>query len=429
MTESDSLTIETRLNRSLVSNEGDEVHMLIRVTNLTRNLESAQRAPVDVAFVLDRSGSMGGGELDAAKAGLNTALQHLGDADRGAVVVYDDRVDVLAPLQPLSHAAKSAVHSALNDVDARGSTDLCGGWLKGCQQLADAPAPADSHRRRKRAILLTDGLANQGETDPAAISKHASELRKRGITTTTLGFGRGFDEQLLAAMAEAGGGNFEYIAEVAQLTPFFRRELGDMLAASVLGFSLAITLPPGIRAEFLGSLPAEREGKTIRVTAGDLGFGETIELLFRVTSRRGLYTDRMPIQIAARWFNAERDTYHDGSHSVELRKSTADEISRVVLDETVESARAIWQSSVDRRRAMELDRAGHHEQARKVIFESSAMMAAAPQTVSVRSEQAQLNELMDANWESGLDTEIHKRVMSRESRRTRGRDVDRPETP
>ncbi|MGH2550007.1 MAG: vWA domain-containing protein, partial [Thermomicrobiales bacterium] len=342
MTEINSLNLETRLNRSLVSNDGDEVHMLIRVTNLTRNLESAQRAPVDVAFVLDRSGSMGGGELDAAKSGLNTALQHLGDADRGAVVVYDDRVDVLAPLQSLTYAAKSGIRSALNDVDARGSTDLCGGWLKGCQQLADTPVSADAHRRRKRAILLTDGLANQGETDPATISKHASELRKRGITTTTLGFGRGFDEQLLAAMAEAGGGNFEYIAEVAQLRPFFRRELGEMLAASVLGFSLAITLPPGIRAEFLGSLPAEREGKTIRVTLGDLGFEETIELLFRVTSRRGQYTDRMPILIEARWFNAERDTYHDTSHSVELRKSTADEISRVALDETVESARAIW---------------------------------------------------------------------------------------
>ena len=112
-----------------------------------------------------------------------------------------------------------AMRASLYKLDARGSTNLSGGWLSGCQQLA-AASSRDDEIRLRRAILLTDGMANAGITDSVELARHAGELRSRGIATTTLGIGHDFDEFLLAEMAEAGGGNFEYLASARQLVPF-----------------------------------------------------------------------------------------------------------------------------------------------------------------------------------------------------------------
>src|SRR5690606_16078104 len=95
-------------------------------------------------------------------------------------------------------------------VEARGSTNLSGGWLTACQQLA-AGARSNGTVRVQRSLLPTDGLANEGITNPRELVTHATELRKRGIDTTTIGVGRHFDEMLLSGLAEAGGGAFEYI--------------------------------------------------------------------------------------------------------------------------------------------------------------------------------------------------------------------------
>ncbi|MEJ7695557.1 MAG: hypothetical protein WKF78_02630 [Candidatus Limnocylindrales bacterium] len=79
-------------------------------------------------------------------------------------------------------------------MDARGSTNLSAGWLRGCEQVAERL----TQEGVDRVLLLTDGLANVGITDAAELANHAGELRARGVTTTTFGVGNDFDEALLA---------------------------------------------------------------------------------------------------------------------------------------------------------------------------------------------------------------------------------------
>src|SRR4051794_10889640 len=133
-----SLAIDAIWERPVVSTEGGSLALLLRVTAGAQPQPGQRRAPLDVAFVIDRSGSMAGDKLALVKEAVNTASTLLTDDDRAAVVVYDDRVELLRGLEPATSRAKAAMRLALHGVDARGSTDLCSGWLSGCDQLAKA---------------------------------------------------------------------------------------------------------------------------------------------------------------------------------------------------------------------------------------------------------------------------------------------------
>ena len=140
-------------------------------------------------------------------------------------------------------------------------------------------------------LLLTDGQANVGETSVSRLSKHASELRKRGITTSTLGIGDGFDETLLASMAEAGGGNFQYISSAADLPAFFQKEIGDLTTTAAAGLTLRMTFPEGFHGHVISSLPVRREGPDFEITVGHMPSGDEIMIVIEVERQRGASTD------------------------------------------------------------------------------------------------------------------------------------------
>jgi Ca-activated chloride channel family protein len=110
-------------------------------------------------------------------------------------------------------------------LQADGWTDLCGGWMQGCKEVARTLG----ENAVGRVLLLTDGLANRGTVDHEQILVHVRELRARGVSTSTFGLGEDFDEGLLGRMAEAGGGTFHYIAEPESIQGYLTQEVGEAL--------------------------------------------------------------------------------------------------------------------------------------------------------------------------------------------------------
>jgi Ca-activated chloride channel family protein len=163
-----------------------------------------RRSPINVALVLDRSGSMSGEPLRAAKEAALRFAGFLGDEDRLTVVSFADQVETdfgpasptaLPPDRPTALAPTAAIQSIVSG----GSTNLSGGWLMGQRQVRAGLVDGTN-----RVVLLTDGQANVGVVDPTQLAGLAADSAAQRVSTTCIGFGPGFNEDLLAAMAKAG---------------------------------------------------------------------------------------------------------------------------------------------------------------------------------------------------------------------------------
>ena len=240
-----------------------------------------RREPVNIAFVLDRSGSMGGQKIELARKAIETAIDRLLPEDRFAVVAYDDHIDVVVESTAASREAKDGAIAKIRRIDARGSTNLGDGWLKGAEQVALHQAAA-GERGVHRVLLLTDGLANQGMTDPAELARHAGELRTRGIGTSTFGVGEDFDDALLQGMADAGGGHFYYIERPEQITDLIASEVGELLEIVARDAAIEITAPDGMTIRPLSPYRFEQRGSRSVLLLGDLVAEQHVEAVIRI---------------------------------------------------------------------------------------------------------------------------------------------------
>ncbi len=241
--------------------------------------EQRDRVPVNLAFVIDRSGSMSGEKLDLAKRAVEEALARLDTRDRFSVIVYDNVVETVVESTTASPEARRLATSRLATIDARGSTDLAGGWFRGCEQVAQHL----SERGVDRVLLLTDGLANVGIKDPTELAGHARELRARGVSTTTFGVGTDFDEALLQAMADAGGGHFYYIADAAQIRDHIASEVGETLEVVARDVELEIQAGEGTLIEAISPQPVTVRGSRSIVALGDLVADQVQDVVLRLT--------------------------------------------------------------------------------------------------------------------------------------------------
>lgn len=419
-------TITTHWLRPLLPAGGGDTTLLVRLI-AAPDPNARLAAPVDVAFVLDRSGSMGGEKLALAKEGVALAVERLRPTDRVALVIYDDKVEVVQPLTDASETALARLQRALRPLDAGGSTFLSGGWIVGCQELANSPAGDTGRTRIRRAILLTDGLANVGMLDPQELARHASQLRKRGLVTTTVGVGLGFDEGLLFAMAEAGGGNFVYAENALVMRNFFAQELQEMLQIASTTTTLHLTLPHRVRGELVSAFPVEREGKTLKVAIGDVLAGDVIDLVFTIQGEPGVPGEILPLRASCHWTDPSTDYRHRWDISpTPLERATAQEVAETQPDELVAERAALQRAAAARRAGLELDRAGRHAESRQRMALSVSHLRAAPQTQQVMADMDTSAFLAEMPASAPIDNHQRKSAQMREHLRRHDRPTEPP---
>ncbi|HET9521049.1 MAG TPA: VWA domain-containing protein, partial [Candidatus Limnocylindrales bacterium] len=275
--------ITARADRRLIrANRRSQRFVLVGVTAPPAT-QQRDRLPVDLAFVLDRSGSMSGPKIALAKQTVAAALEHLDGRDRFSIVVYDQEIDVVVESTTGSPEAKRNAIGRLANIDARGSTNLAEGWFRGAEQVASHLA-ADGVNR---CLVLTDGLANVGLTDPAVLAGHAAELRARGVSTTTFGVGADFDEALLQGIADAGGGHFYFVRDAATIRDHITSEVGETLEVVARDAAIEVVAAEGVEIEAISPQPTQRRGTRTVVSLGDLVAEQVLDVVLRVTFPHG----------------------------------------------------------------------------------------------------------------------------------------------
>jgi Ca-activated chloride channel family protein len=238
---------------------------------------AGNRSPIQVALVLDNSGSMQGAKLTQAKEAVRQALHRLLDGDVLSLVLFSSEVHCLLEPTPLNQAVRKQVVSLLDEINATSMTALCGGLEMGIQKSMLKKQDTNL------VLLLSDGLANVGETDLEKIATRATQARQKGVTVSTLGVGLDYNEALLAEIATQGGGRYYHVEQAGQINAYLNGELGEM--ANLAGRSVALNLvvPDGVVVMALSAAyPIQQGGGEVSVDVGDLPCDTELEIPLRV---------------------------------------------------------------------------------------------------------------------------------------------------
>jgi len=245
-----------------------------------------KRAPLNISLVLDRSGSMSGEKMTYVKKAADFVVDQLGAEDQLSIVNYDDAVEVSSASQKVKN--KQQLHAAVSAIFDRGSTNLSGGMLEGYTQVKSTKKDGYVNR----VLLLSDGLANIGITDPNQIQKIAqNKFREEGIAISAFGVGADFNENLMTNIAEYGGGNYYFIGTPDQIPGIFAKELSGLLQVVAQNTKLTVNVPEGLTCEKVYGYPYTLKNNTVMVNFNDVFSKEEKTVLIKFTSAKPIVAD------------------------------------------------------------------------------------------------------------------------------------------
>jgi len=351
--------------------------MLVQITAPGRSRQ-ATRPPVSVALVLDRSGSMAGRKMELARKAVDHAVRLLRDQDHLAVVSFDTSIDTVLGCTHATAEAKTLAKNRLNAIDARGGTDLNAGWSRGASELMTNESAGRSRgasEEVRRVLLLTDGQANEGETNHDTLAAYAATMRTAGVQTTTFGLGHDFDEVLLSRLAREGGGNFYYVEAPEQIPDFFASELGETLEVVARDAEVVITGGQGVRVTCLHDFPARptADGTGVHIRLGDLVAEQELTVLVAIECTAGDVGSTLSAEVRL----ADRDHVLFGAPMLvewQVVDADTDRTQHASGPVLVEVATVI--ASRANEAALNANRAGHFDRAEAIILEAVAAIRA-----------------------------------------------------
>jgi Ca-activated chloride channel family protein len=326
-----------------------------------------ERIPLNLAIVLDKSGSMGSDyKIENARQGAIEVIERLGRDDILSVVVYDNYPRVVIPARRVGD--KDALIETISGIYAGGQTALYGGVTMGAAQVR-------MHMSRdyiNRIILLSDGLANVGPQSTWDLARLGCDLSEDGITVTTIGVGLDYNEDLMTALAARSGGNAYFASAGHELPRIFTEEIGEAMSVMARDVRIRVWCPDEVKPIGVLGRQGELKGQTMSVTVGEL-YGKNDKFaLFEVEVPENEAGEELTI--------AEISVEYDDPHSKErvedkrIVKVTYDESEEVVEErqntEIVKDA-ALNRTSEVKREAVKLADKGDYEAAAALIKENA----------------------------------------------------------
>jgi len=361
--------------------------------------DASERPPINMALVIDRSGSMMGEKLEYAKRAAHFVVDMMQEDDTLSLVAYDQRVKVLSESVSMNDDMKRHLHNRIEAIRSGNTTNLSGGWLEGCRQIASNQREGSVNR----ALLLSDGLANVGICDLEELGMHARELFGRGISSSTFGVGLHFNEHLMEHIANQGGGNYYFIEHPEQIPDIFKEEFKEIAAISAHDTNITLQLPEGISAKVPGGWLTSKASQQLKINVSHIPANMTRKLYLCLTfpPEAKLKKAVLPLQV-----NYKNET---GDALVVKSELTFDyapqkEVQGLKMDADIRSGHANVVMSDESLEAMKLERQGKREAAHARI------------NMHLGLNQANLSD-EDIRLYQGLSTSVHKGMTAQEAKR------------
>jgi Ca-activated chloride channel family protein len=255
--EADKVKLEVQVGTPvLLAGQTQTAYLKVGLTGFPL-IAHERRTPINVAIVLDRSGSMSGQKIRKAKEAALMAVDQLGPDDIVSVVSYNHTVDVLVPATKVRY--RSQIHRRINKLFASGNTALFAGVSKGAYEVRKFL----DRNRINRVILLSDGLANVGPSSPGELGSLGWSLAKEGVSVTTIGLGYDYNEDLMVSLARNSDGNHAFAENATDLARIFSYEFGDLMSVVAREVRVTIRCAPGIHPIRVLGRHAEINGNVV----------------------------------------------------------------------------------------------------------------------------------------------------------------------
>jgi Ca-activated chloride channel family protein len=249
----------------------------LRVDLSAASVPGATRAPLNLAIVLDRSGSMAGDKIERARASAKQLVERLADEDRVSIVTYATDYAVDLPLTRVGDA-RARILRVIDGIVDGGGTNISGGLESAIAELERGRGAGAA----SRVVLMSDGNANQGITDPRALGELARRARERGISVSSLGVGLDFNEDVMTILAESGGGAYHYVREAQDIAVALDAELSSMAALAARSVELSVELAPGWSVREVYGYRTEQRGSRLVIPVGDMAAQTRRQIVVRL---------------------------------------------------------------------------------------------------------------------------------------------------
>jgi len=320
------------------------------------------RAPVNLAIVLDKSGSMQGQKLHHAKTAAINAVRMLHPNDIVSIITYDDTVHVLVPATKASD--QHNIVAAIGRIQPSGSTALFGGVSKGAYEVRKFK----SSERVNRIILLSDGLANRGPSSPGELGALGRSLGSEGITVSTIGLGLDYNEDLMTQLAMNSDGNHMFAETPDDVTRAFAADLGDALSVVAQEISIVFDCSSGIRPVRVLGREGEISGQRVRLSMNQLYNEQTKFVLVEVeVPATGVDVKRMIGNARVQYTNMQTHTTETQGFPITVVGGPSLEDVERNLDKEIMTSVVHMQGVENNKRALELRDKGQVEEAKAVL--------------------------------------------------------------
>ncbi|MEQ1631023.1 MAG: VWA domain-containing protein [Planctomycetota bacterium] len=421
-------SVAVAIDRRLIRSRGGSVRYLTTTITAPRPAprEAATPLPLNLALVIDASGSMSGAPIEAAKSAVLKAIDRLSDLDHLSVVSFAE--DVVLHVENMAMTAEGKVRAklAVHELQPRGSTNLGAGWLLGCEAAAKRRASVLAVER-DHVVVLSDGHANAGIVDPVELARLAADLRERGITTSTVGIGCRYSPVQLQVLAESGGGRMHDAERPDEIAEIVLAELLDAESTTMQNVELHLHLPPRVRAEVFGTARASFANGTYRVVIGAITAGVSRRVVVKLRFEGGSEGETVALSGVLSWldpatamvqeleWSCGEVQFADGASCANQQRDPV--VAELVLDQWQAH---IVQEAMARNQAGDLDAAHRYVHEQLVYFASYCdgiprgpqlllTLRAFARSMQARYEPARAKEMMLGSYKMGRGEEDRRR--------------------